>query len=163
MLFLSEAMNSFSTDSYWRSVHRETVDDLAAVNYPSLPAGFNRLVDRIFREAIEEVLRELPSGRAFEIGCGRGRWMRLLRGRGWVAHGCDIALSARPSVVASELAVPIRSRSCNLVLAITVLQHIREKEFVLDEIFRILEPGGHVLLVEILERPGGHLAGAYVS
>jgi SAM-dependent methyltransferase len=139
---------------YWRTVHGEVADDLAAVNYPALPAAFNRLVDRLFARPIIASLGPIAPGRALEIGCGRGRWLRRLARLGWRAVGIDVAEAARPGAVAAGEAIPFRGGSFDLVLAVTVLQHLERKAAVLAEAAHLVKPGGRLLLVEILERPG---------
>jgi SAM-dependent methyltransferase len=141
--------------NYWMRLHEAVEDDLAVVNYPALPASFNRMVDGIFAAAVMDAVRPLPPGRAVEIGCGRGRWLRRLRALGWRAFGMDVAEHARPDLLASASAPPLRPAGVDLVLAITVLQHLPEmqEEAVLGA-RRALRPGGHFLLVEVLDRPG---------
>lgn len=142
------------TSDYWSDVHRAVADDLAAVNYPGFPPVFNRFVDRIFARSFERAVCDLEPGRACEIGCGRGRWLSRLRSRGWSATGVDIAEGARPPIVSRADILPLRSRSFDLVIAVTVLQHIEEKDAVLAEMLRITRPGGRWIVVEVLDRPG---------
>lgn len=142
------------SDQYWRRTHEETVNDLAAVNYPSFPASFNTFVDTIFNRSFDRAIQNLPAGRALEVGCGRGRWIGRLRERGWNAAGVDIAAAAHPSAVATASALPFRGDGLDLVLAITVLQHLADKEGALDEIVRVTKPGGHILLIELIDRKG---------
>lgn len=140
------------SEDYWRKVHAATDDDLAAVNYPSFPPAFNRLIDRIYHRAIDNALAGLTPGRALEIGCGRGRWLGRLRERGWRADGIDIA--GRPTTFGSALALPFPDSVFDLTLAITVIQHLDDKDTTFHEMCRVTMRGGHVLLIEILDRPG---------
>jgi len=110
-------------------------------------------VDRIFTRAFDRAVGGLAPGRAVELGTGRGRWLRRLRARGWRTVGVDVAPAARPSVVASATRVPLAAACADLVLAVTVLQHIEDKAACLDEMARLARPGGRVLLVELLDRP----------
>lgn len=139
---------------YWRRIHAATGDDLAVVNYPSFPPAFNRLVDRIFTRPVIGAVATLPPGVALEVGCGRGRWLRRLRGLGWTTHGVDIAPSGRPGAVAEASRLPVRGGTVDLVLAITVLQHVDAQAEALGEMIRAVKPGGSLLLVEVLDRPG---------
>ncbi len=145
-----------STDDYWRGVHAATGDDLAAVCYPALPPSFNRLVDRLFRRPFEEAVAGIPPGRALELGCGRGRWLRRLAALGWKAWGVDIAPGSRASSLANVRALPVATGALDLVVAVTVLQHVEDpvRCAALDEVRRVLSPGGRFLLVELLDREG---------
>lgn len=133
-------------------MHAVTDDDLGAVCHPTKPLLYNRFVDRIFARAFERAVGALPPGHAVELGTGRGRWLRRLRARGWRATGVDVAPAARPAVVASAARVPLVPACADLVLAVTVLQHIEDKAACLDEMARLARPGGRVLLVELLDR-----------
>lgn len=78
-----------------------------------------------------------------EVGCGRGAFQDVVRD--WT--GVDLALSARahlrkPFVVASAESLPFRSASFAGVWSITVLEHVPDPERALEEIARVLEPGG---------------------
>jgi len=51
-----------------------------------------------------------------------------------------------PDVIADGGALPLLSSSANTVLLIEVLEHVRDPGAVLAEVFRILKPGGRLLL-----------------
>lgn len=103
--------------------------------------------------AEEGALREFVSAhglrekRVLEIGCGRGAFQNVV-GR-WV--GTDLALSAgallsKPFVVASAEALPFRSECFDGAWSITVLEHVPFPERALEELARVLKPGGVVYL-----------------
>ena len=89
----------------------------------------------------------LAEGRVLEVGSSRGAFQHLARR--WV--GIDLAISAgrftaRPFVAASAEALPFRSESFDGAWSIAVLEHVPRPELALDEILRVLKPGGAVLL-----------------
>ena len=100
---------------------------------------------------------------ALELGCGAGTYVRLLGGLGYRAIGLDYSLAALGRAVAADpggkgryvageaYSLPCRSHSADLVVAIGVLQSLGSPELALDEMARILRPGGH-LVVEALNR-----------
>ncbi|HBW46752.1 TPA: hypothetical protein DEF17_02320 [bacterium] len=149
-------MTEVDTNKYWRNVHSEVHDDLAAVCYPGLPKSFNRFLDRIYLRAIEKALNGIKSNFAIEIGCGRGRWIKRLRKKGFRIWGLDISESARPQVIGSADTIPFRKNSLDFIMAITVLQHLPDKKKIesLHESNRILRIGGKLLLCELLDRVG---------
>jgi SAM-dependent methyltransferase len=82
-----------------------------------------------------------------EIGCGRGAFQYLAKR--WI--GLDISFSVRrhvkkPFVVASAQRLPFKDRSFDALWSVTTLEHVPEPETVLEEIRRILRPGGSVYL-----------------
>jgi len=93
-------------------------------------------------------------GRLLEVGCGAGRYLRALRELrpelGLV--GCDVSRSALASLAASAPGIEVRLASghdlpaadgeFDAVLAIDVLEHVRDPERLLAEIHRALAPGG---------------------
>lgn len=126
------------------------------------------------RFAIEELApvaaRFLPvNGRALEVGCGYGRnLMALASLPGRAVVGCDpwfatlqraaheriatlpVDRRERVSLVRQErFQLPFRDGSFDLVVLWQVLEHVhgeQSKQALLDEVVRVLRPGGHVLI-----------------
>ena len=78
-----------------------------------------------------------------EVGCGRGGLQDVTTR--WV--GVDLAFAAgrhidKPFAVGSAEALPFRSGSFAGVWSITVLEHVPRPERALEEIARVLAPGG---------------------
>jgi SAM-dependent methyltransferase len=85
----------------------------------------------------------LERGRVLEIGSGTGEFQDV------VAHwfGVDLAHSAgrlarKPFAVASAQTLPFKDGSFDAVWSIAVLEHVPDPEVSLQEIERILTPGG---------------------
>jgi len=103
------------------------------------------------------------SPRALDLGCGGGTYVRLLAGLGHRAVGLDYSVpslerarAADPGPKGGYLAgeaygLPFRNGTFDLVVSIGVLQALVEPERVLDEIARVLRPGG-ALVIEALNR-----------
>lgn len=127
------------------------------------PIHFYRrpLVGRLFRRRIEmglELVPPLPPGaRALEIGYAAGVVLYNLRHRASELYGID--LDAEPAPVEQRLAGLGVSASLargsvldmrdlypdawfDVVIAFSVLEHIRETDRVLAEVYRVLKPGG---------------------
>lgn len=99
--------------------------------------------------------------KALDVGCGTGRNLQILRDRGFAA-GIDlspeaIGFSRRYNVAHVALAdfrkIPFADASFDLVTALDTLEHIEEDGEVLDEIKRVLKPGG-TLFVFVPAFPG---------
>ncbi len=98
-----------------------------------------------------------------EIGCGNGRSLSYLREElGLRAVGLDLsaamlegirANNARTPLVRAQAAVlPIRDASLDAVLCECVLSLMPSLEAVLDEIVRVLRPGGLLLCTDLYAR-----------
>lgn len=89
-----------------------------------------------------------------EIGCGPGGMMEPLSKHGRV-HGLDISLDAMrycrrrgfPNVVTgSGMALPFADASFDVVCLFDAIEHIPDDRKVLEEVHRVLKPGGVVFL-----------------
>ena len=101
--------------------------------------------DRAESEKLEGFINSfrLQNKRVLEVGCGRGAFQGLVNN--WI--GLDISSSVRryirkPFVVGSAQDLPFKDESFDALWSITVLEHIPKPETVLEEISRILRPGG---------------------
>ena len=107
------------------------------------------------RAILGRELRRLPgTGRALDIGAAGGGNTRVLKAHGWQAVALEFSGSAAevahargmPTVRADARELPLRSRSCGLVTAFDVLEHIDEDYLAAAEIARVLQPGGRALI-----------------
>jgi SAM-dependent methyltransferase len=111
-------------------------------------------IDRLFAEL---VIKTLPESRArgnvlIDIGCGKGKYVSHFRKSisGIRVVGID------PCFRSSDLRIlpgnvydiPVRSAAAHAVIAFDVLQHIGFLDRALNEIMRILAPGGLLFIAE---------------
>ena len=97
-----------------------------------------------------------PSDSVLEIGCAEGWMTESLVERASVVVGSDIALNflqrARENVPAADYVLldahhlPFLDASFSCVVMTEVLEHVYAPYGVLEEIYRVLEPGGHLVL-----------------
>lgn len=106
------------------------------------------------RHLLEASVRDLPVGRALDVGAAGGGNTRVLRRLGWDAvaleYGEEGAQVARqrniPVVRADATYLPFADGSFDLVVAFDVLEHIVEDHTCAEEILRVLRPGGTFLV-----------------
>jgi SAM-dependent methyltransferase len=106
-----------------------------------------------------------PGATVLELGCGPGTYVRYLVGFGHRVVGVDYSLSTLSRAVEADAGaggrylaadgyqLPFAAAAFDLVICIGVLQAVAGPERLLDEMARVLRPGG-VVLVETLNARG---------
>jgi SAM-dependent methyltransferase len=92
-----------------------------------------------------------PGGRVVDVGCGVGTSTYLLRRAGYEALGTDLSERFLPdgpgfAVVDFEDAGGLPDASFDAAGALNVLEHIASPRRFLDEMIRVVAPGGHIVL-----------------
>ena len=119
------------------------------------------LLARLLREQQDfalERLTALPGERVLDLGCGPGRAVCLLRGRGVIAVGADAQreMLTREFTSAQALAgaLPFRTGAFNGVICSNSFHHYPEPLATLREVRRVLAPGARAVFVDPnLEHP----------
>jgi SAM-dependent methyltransferase len=108
---------------------------------------------------VETALLERRSeGRLLDIGCGQGYGLQRFREYGFRALGLEMGRSALlqaqdrgPVLQGTAHQLPVRDSSLDVVVIFQVLHHVESPESALEEIRRVLRPGGYLLLWETTE------------
>lgn len=154
---------------YWEERARRFAVEghgLAAVCAYGMPEFYNRAIHLEQRRALEPWLRVRPGVRVLDVGCGVGRWSLLLAARGARVTGIDLSptmvaqarrraraahLGEHCEFLVQDLATLDRGERYDLVLGVTVLQHILDPESfraALAALRAHLAPGGRLVLLE---------------
>jgi 2-polyprenyl-3-methyl-5-hydroxy-6-metoxy-1,4-benzoquinol methylase len=154
---------------YWEDRARRFAlagDGLAAVCSYGMPGFYNRLIDFCQRRALGPWLQAGPGTRVLDVGCGVGRWSRLLASRGASVTGVDLSptmiaeaerraatagLTDRCRFVVQDSAALEVGGSFDLILCVTMLQHILDigaLRSALQRMARHLAPGGRLVILE---------------
>lgn len=112
-------------------------------------------------QAVQEILADMNSGRALDIGAGRGISSYALAEDGWKVTALEpdpsphvggdaireIAAAGYDISVAEGIAeqMPFEANSFDLVYGRAVLHHAGDLEQLCREVFRVLKPGGRFL------------------
>src|SRR5581483_1039540 len=156
-------------DRYWEDRARRFAGvgaGLAAVCAYGMPEVYNRAIDLEQRLALARWVRVTPGSRVLYVGCGVGRWSRLLAGRGATVTGVDISPTmigearrrARAEGVAEHCRFEVSDISdlqvdgeFDLVLGVTVLQHILDPKALRSALVGMssrVADGGRIVLLE---------------
>jgi len=106
------------------------------------------LLDTLRRHLTEEISR-LPNRtrlRVLDVGCGSKPYYALVASRASAYVGTDVKRSQSVDVLSVAERLPFRSDTFDLVLCTQVLEHVLQPPAVVEEIRRVLTPGGVLLL-----------------
>jgi len=106
------------------------------------------------RALVRRLMRGVPAGRAVDVGPGPGGNAAVLRDLGWQVTGVELTeVGARlcaerglDVVRGDATRLPISGASVDLVMSTDVWEHIEDHEAVARESFRVLRPGGRLLV-----------------
>jgi ubiquinone/menaquinone biosynthesis C-methylase UbiE len=123
--------------------------------------------ERIFHvKLLLDHLGDLNGATIADLGCGKGRFARIVKQRHPSARvlALDIAeamLAHVPrdcsAIAASMTALPIRTGSCNAAYATESLEHAIDIPKAVEEMCRIVQPGGRILIIDKNLRAWGRL------
>lgn len=111
--------------------------------------------DFLARQRMNHVIRCIPKGAVVcDVGCGyRGVFLLRYSDHFSRAYGFDIAVdedlnSDRVTLRAADVntAIPLPDNSVDVVTSLAVLEHLTNRKKHLQEVYRILKPGGQLLL-----------------
>lgn len=123
---------------------------LWAPAYP--PHPHNRLM-AAEHAAVVALLPDLAGRQALDAGCGTGRYLRVLSGRGATVTGVDLSApmlaSARTSanrlVRANLCELPLASCSMDVIVCGLALGDVEDLALAIREMARVLRPGGRLI------------------
>ena len=138
-------------------------DGLANVCHPGRPIWLNRYYAKLQRRVYRNLLSPVPpaaaGARALDVGCGAGRWSRLLADEGYETVGIDLQAELieanrrrYPDVEFEQAADPGLqfAQPFDLVSTVTVIQHIPfdEQRAVVERLRALIENGGRFIALE---------------
>ncbi len=93
-------------------------------------------------------------GRLLDVGCGTGEFLELARARGWQVTGTEISAYAVATATTRRLDVArgevweagLPPEAFDVATSWHVIEHVADPRRVLDEMHRVLRPGGWLVL-----------------
>lgn len=134
-------------DGYFSSANVEAGYDDYAASERSLRDNFRRRIERFDRP--------FAGARLLDLGAAYGYAVDEAATLGWAAYGMEIshsvALRARRTIpgrilAGDGLALPFGDQSFDLVTLWDVIEHLRDPHAAVEEVARVLRPGGRLVL-----------------
>lgn len=91
-----------------------------------------------------------------DVGCGIGKMADMFQHYSEIAVGLDISSDAIKAankdgnaffVTGNGLSAPIKEKICDICLCVHIIEHIKESDLLLKEIYRITVNGGRVIFI----------------
>jgi len=126
-----------------RENHLERLDYIhTSINDPNY-LGYKYL----FKDLKDAVLK-YAKGDVLDIGCGNKPYEPFFQGKINSYVGCDVVQSDQNKVDITCLAtdIPLPDNSKDTVFTTQVIEHVADHNKLLAEAFRILKPGGHIIV-----------------
>jgi 2-polyprenyl-3-methyl-5-hydroxy-6-metoxy-1,4-benzoquinol methylase len=99
-----------------------------------------------------EIVRQLPLGKALDLGAGEGAFSKNLKDLMFDVTACDVEPSIfQPNDIPFvkgdfNVSIPLVDSYFDLVVFIEVLEHLKNPWKAIFEINRVLKPGGYLIL-----------------
>lgn len=106
----------------------------------------NYLVRRPIETAVRQLARALPKeATVYDVGCGHKPYAHLFEAHNYL--GADMASVAGADVkyTAGE-PIPLSDNSADMIICTQTLQHSQNPQQLMDELYRLLKPGGTALV-----------------
>jgi malonyl-CoA O-methyltransferase len=132
----------------------------------SYPADAHNPFMCVEQRALLDLLPDVSGAVVLDLGCGTGRYLKIVRARGAAAAvGLDIsphmlrqAVAVTTAVACGDLAsLPFRSGAAGIVICGLAVGHLQRLSGAIAEMGRVLKPGGTLLYSDF--HPTAHLAG----
>jgi ubiquinone/menaquinone biosynthesis C-methylase UbiE len=131
------------------------------MDYRKAANKYDRRYDGISFNGIEHELLTFIgnncTNRVLEVGCGTGHWLAILESHGFRVSGMDpspqMLQQARTHVTSKDLKqgyaekIPWENDTFDQLFCINAVHHFEEKSQFVSEAFRVLHPGGGLLIV----------------
>ena len=116
-----------------------------------------KTTDALEKKLIENHLTPAPSKELLELGCGTGHWTSYFSQLGYRVTAIDESqvmldvarqkkISNAEFVLGDASTLPFEDESVPLIASITMLEFVNTQKKVVDEMYRVLQPGGMLVL-----------------
>ena len=117
---------------------------------------FAAIADYFVRRRTKHLkLTNYDHGRALDIGCGQGWWLKQMTNKGWECKGVEVSNQAAfhaqevlqlDILVGEDATKRLESATFDVICLWHVLEHVADPEAILNEVNRLLSDNGQLLL-----------------
>ncbi len=126
---------------------RYPLDDSSGPLTCSLPAAHRTYLHTLMLEASLKRCGSYVTGVTLDVGCGRKPYEKTFFAGAQKYVGMDYLTDrSTPDVVGSATDIPLADASFDSVVSTEVLEHVPDPLKALREMYRVLKPGGHLVL-----------------
>ena len=127
--------------------------------------NYDRFYDSPFGKALDEIEKNIIHGhigalshkQMLELGCGTGHWTEYFSLQGFTITATDISgamlqiaqskkIKHAVFVKADAADLPFPDHSFQVIVSVTMLEFVENAQMVLNEVYRVLKPGGHLIV-----------------
>lgn len=123
--------------------------DPVLTDFRSIKSADNSyLVYKYLIPALEQAIKKNATGNVIDLGCGNKPYLSLFQGRIDSYVGCDFVQNQFNSVntICNVCKVPFPDAQFDTCFTTQVLEHVKEPQEMISEAFRLLKPGGKLIL-----------------
>lgn len=126
---------------------RHPLDEAPANFKCSVPASDRAFLHTLMLESSLKQCGTFVKGITLDVGCGRKPYEKSFFAGADKYVGLDYLTDrSTPDVVGSATAIPLGDASFDTVVSTEVLEHVPDPLKALTEMYRVLKPGGHLIL-----------------
>lgn len=118
--------------------------------------ALGKAVDQIEKKLVSKSLKKIPKQEMLELGCGTGHWTKFFSDNGFKVTATDVSpamlkVAQSKNINAHFLLVnaqklPFQESSFSVLTAITMLEFVTTPEQVVQEMHRVLQKDGWLML-----------------
>lgn len=88
------------------------------------------------------------TGKLLDVGCGRGEYVEIFKKLGFDAHGVDLEATIEEAIRADleTEKIPYPNNSFDFIMCKSTIEHIRNVYHLMSEMYRVLKPGGKIVI-----------------
>lgn len=124
-------------------------ENIHRLNTHEIPLNnINYLVYKSYHAELFENIKKYAKGRLLDIGCGNKPYANIINVLVDEYIGCDIVQSSdqKVDIICDATKIPLPNASFDILMSTQVIEHIADHQLLINESYRILKPGGYLII-----------------